>query len=97
VYYQHSSHTKSKTQQPLGQKLTLSQPKPGHIYILMLLNKLFTSEITQSLSAAVPETRSRTRLDSWFPGEQDRGFWVHELVSPNKHKASKALSVENLL
>jgi len=28
VYYQHSSHTKSKTQQLLGRKLTLSQPKP---------------------------------------------------------------------
>jgi len=29
VYYQLSSHTKSKTQQLLGGKLTLSQPKPG--------------------------------------------------------------------
>ena len=28
--YQHSSHTKSKTQQLLGGKLTLSQLKPGH-------------------------------------------------------------------
>jgi len=32
VYYQHS-HTKSKTQQLLGRKLTLPQPKPGHTQI----------------------------------------------------------------
>jgi len=30
VYYQHSSGTKSKTQQLLGKELTLSQLKPGH-------------------------------------------------------------------
>jgi len=29
VYYQHSSRAKSKTQQLLGGKLILSQPKPG--------------------------------------------------------------------
>ena len=32
--HQHSSHTKSKTQQLLGGKLTLPQPKPGHTYML---------------------------------------------------------------
>ena len=30
MHYQHSCHTKSKTQQLLGGKLTLSQLKPGH-------------------------------------------------------------------
>jgi len=29
MYYQHSSHTKSETQQILGRKLTLSQMKPA--------------------------------------------------------------------
>jgi len=33
VYYQHCSHTKSKTQQLLGEKLTLSQLKPEHCAI----------------------------------------------------------------
>jgi len=31
ISYQHSSHTKSKTQQLLGRKSTLSQPKPGQM------------------------------------------------------------------
>jgi len=37
VYYQHSSHTKSKTQQLLGRKQTLSQPKPGQKWMGLLL------------------------------------------------------------
>lgn len=37
--------------------------KECSLYILMLLNKLFMFEMTQTLSAAVPELRSRPGID----------------------------------
>ena len=42
--YQHSSHTRSKTQQLLGRKLTLSQLKPGH-YLCHILHHLLHAQL----------------------------------------------------
>ena len=62
VYYQHSSHTKSKTQEVLGRKLTLSQPKPGHsltctIIIWWLKSLVKLVQIEQWTSCTISYTK----------------------------------------
>lgn len=61
------------------------------MYLHAIEQIIYVCNDTKPLCCA---SRAEKQDWTWYTGEQERAFVVHELASPNKHKASKTLGVE---